>query len=96
MLPREEQLAENQQMSRGANERLQQVLDGQVTGLVAIPFLCECADVECRGRIEMTTSDYEAAHILRNQYVILPGHAMTDGERVVEEASDGYLLVQKS
>jgi hypothetical protein len=36
-----------------------------------------------------------AVHVIRNQYVILPGHAMTDGERVVEDDPDGYLLVQK-
>jgi hypothetical protein len=92
---RDERLVENQHAFRSANERLQSAIDGQISGAVTVPFLCECADLRCRGRVEMTTNDYETVHILRNQYVILPGHAMSKGEIIVAEDSDGYLVVQK-
>jgi hypothetical protein len=91
----DERLVDNQHALRSANERLQSAIDGQISGAVTVPFLCECADLQCRGRVEMTTNDYEAVHILRNQYVILPGHAMSKGEIVVSEDRDGYLVVQK-
>lgn len=93
MASRQQRLVENQKISRYANERLSDLVEERVDGN-AVPFLCECADLDCSGRIGLTTNDYMALHVIRNQYVILPGHAMTDGERVVGD-DDGYLLVQK-
>ena len=84
-------------MFRAGNERLQQVADPQFDGRVPLPFLCECADVECLGRIELTTNDYAAIHLDRHQYVILPGHATIEGEEIVEEdAAGGYFVVSKN
>jgi hypothetical protein len=92
----QERLVENQHTFRNANERLQELVENRVTDLATIPFLCECADLECRGRIELTTSDYEAAHIFDNRYVILAGHLQADGEQLVSADGDGYLVVEKT
>lgn len=84
----------NQQTSRTANERLGEIVEERAGGR-PIPFLCECADMTCHGRIEMTVRDFDAIHAIRTHYVILPGHAMADGEAVLDSSPDGYLIVQK-
>jgi hypothetical protein len=96
MTSREERLAENQRIFRAANERLEVSVEARVDGRAPVPFLCECADIECLGRIEMTTGDYDAAHVDRDTYIILPGHPTIDGEEVVEDGLDGYLIVRKT
>jgi hypothetical protein len=90
---REERLAENQRTFRRANERLEELVDDRSDGY-RVPFLCECADRSCLGRIEMTASDYYAIHLDRSQYIVLDGHLTISGERVVEQV-DGYQIVSK-
>jgi hypothetical protein len=48
-----------------------------------IPFLCECADDACLGRVGMNLADYDDSD--RDRYAILRDHAMTDGEHVIEQ-----------
>ncbi len=90
-----ERLVENQRVFRSANERLQELVqrvpgdDGQL-----VPFLCECADDACLGRIDVTLTDYEEAHSEPGDYFILHGHLRTRGEEILAEA-DGYDVVRK-
>ena len=95
MKRRDQRREQNQRMFRGANERMQQVIDGQIPYGTVIPFLCECADNECRGRINMDASDYEGIHIDRDLYIVLRDHPTIDGENVVEEQG-GYDIVRKA
>lgn len=88
----EDKLAQNQDMTRSANERLQDVAgriaeDGQV-----IAFLCECADEACLGRVEMSFDDYFIAHLDSNQYVVMPGHALIDGQSLVADRGQYEVL----
>lgn len=94
MSSRHERLAENQRTVRRANERLEQLVDGRSDGY-KLPFLCECADVGCLGRIELTASDYYAIHLDRSQYVILDDHLTISGESLVEQV-DGFQIVHKN
>jgi hypothetical protein len=87
---------QNQREVRYANRRFHSVLanasgpDGQL-----IPFLCECADAECRGSVEITVWRYEDIHLDDGHYVILPGHTRIAGEEIVEENSY-YEIVKKA
>lgn len=95
MASREERLVENQRMFRDANERLQK-LAGE-TGVrdgTLVPFLCECAEADCLGRVEASMEEYERAHLDRDQYVIVPGHPTIEGEEVVE-LGDRFETVRK-
>lgn len=65
-------------------------VDGQL-----IPFLCECADGDCMGRIEITAWRYEDIHANERHYVILPGHMRIAGEEIMEENSY-YEIVKKA
>lgn len=83
---RDDHLVENQRMFRYANERLRErIVEGGITDHRHIPFLCECAEEACQGRIEATIDEYEQAHLLRNQYFSLPGHLRVEGEESIEE-----------
>jgi hypothetical protein len=77
MNPNSERGRQNQREYRHANRRFLDVLrrspatqDGQL-----MPFICECADGDCAGRIEITPWRYEDIHADERDYVILPAHA---------------------
>ena len=95
MSGRQERKEQNQRMFRAANERMDELVDGHVPYGTVIPFLCECADNQCRGRIEINASEYEGIHIDRDLYIVLRDHPTIDGENVVEE-EDGYDVVRKA
>ena len=95
MSSRQERKAQNQRVFRAANERMQEMIDGQVPYGTVIPFLCECADNECLGRINMNAADYEGIHIDRDLYIVLRDHPTIEGENVVEQ-EDGYDIVSKT
>lgn len=95
MTSRHEQLVENQQTFRYANERFQDIVrDALGVNGHRVPFLCECAEVSCRGRIDATLEEYEDAHFNRDDYFILRGHLRVTGEEIVGQR-DGYDLVRK-
>lgn len=85
MASRQEGLARNQENFRYANHRFEEAvnhadMDGRV-----VPFLCECSDERCLGRIEISLPQYDDAHLLPNTYVIMTGHPRIDGEEILEE-----------
>jgi hypothetical protein len=88
---------QNQREFRNANERFVDVLNGTTATQDGhlIPFLCECADDDCLGRIEITAWRYEDIHADEERYVILPRHMRIAGEEIVEENSY-YEIVKKA
>jgi hypothetical protein len=85
MASRNDRLVQIQQISRSANERLQALAVAIVPAEQPIPFLCECADDVCMGRVDMNLGDYDDIHRDRDHYAILRDHQIADGERVVEQ-----------
>jgi hypothetical protein len=81
MAARDERLAENQRTFREANDRFQEL--ASVDQDRRIPFLCECGDLECMGRLEATISEFEVIHEDAARYFILPGHLRAAGEDIV-------------
>jgi hypothetical protein len=82
---RNEVLVQSQQVFRSANERMQALAVAIVPAEQLIPFLCECADDACLGRVDMSLSDYDHIHRDRDQYAVLRDHQGVDGETVVEQ-----------
>ena len=82
---------------RYANSRFLDVVNGSVTqdGQL-IPFICECAENDCMGRIEITAWRYEDIHEHARRYVILPGHTRIAGEEIVEENSYYEVVLKKA
>ena len=80
-----EWLIQNQQTVRSANERLSTLAVEVVPAGQFVPFICECADGACLGRVDMKVAEYEDVHRDRDQYSVIRAHQVVDGEKVVEQ-----------
>jgi hypothetical protein len=94
MTLQEDRMRENEELFRMANERLHEQIEGAVTGGRLVPFLCECADDLCMGRMEMTLDDYRRLRADDEAFGVLPSHVAEHGEVVVREL-DSYHVVRK-
>ena len=91
-----ERKGRNEAIFRAANENREQ----RALGIVGqapdepIPFLCECADVECNDVALVTLREYEEVRSHPARGLAIPGHEDLDVERVV--ARDGrFVTVEK-
>jgi hypothetical protein len=90
---REERVAANEATFRRANEALYgRFRELEVDGKA--PFLCECADERCTQTIRLTLEEFEEVRDRQGVFFVIPGHAILEAERVIEDA-DRYELVQK-
>lgn len=87
-----ERLIENQRTVRGANERLNELI--HLTDGHLVPYICECASIECLGRVVASVSEFVRIHEDRTRYFILPGHFRVDGEKILS-TNDRYEIVEK-
>jgi len=94
MMNRDTRLEENQEIFRSANERLSGVVEVGLMTADPVPFLCECADKECMGRVELTLDEYREVRSHERHFVMLHGHRRTAGEELVAERN-GYDITQK-
>jgi hypothetical protein len=89
----QERLANNEAMFRLANERMADWEEVRVSEAVE-HYFCECADPECREKIALHKSDYEAVRSDSRHFVTVPGHVIPDVETVIE-THDGWTVVEK-
>jgi hypothetical protein len=95
---RREGEARNEALFREVNERVEE-LEADLPGPAVddahpIGFVCECPDKGCGETIELTRSQYEAVRADPRHFLVLPGHAKTGVEKVIERHA-GYLVVEK-
>ena len=58
-----------------------------------IPFLCECSDTRCLGRVPLSIEEYDEARAAPQRYLTMAGHEV-EGAFLVEQ--DGhFVLVEK-
>lgn len=60
----------------------------------AAVFVCECGNLGCNATVELTIPAYEQVRTGFERFLVLPGHELTEIERVVERHED-YLVVAK-
>ena len=75
--------AENQSRFHDANNRLRDLVQERTAPEQRIPFLCECGDDACLGRVELDLTEYEQLHKHAGVFVIVPGHPRVQGEIVL-------------
>jgi len=83
----------NQETFRAANRGMIEAVS--VGPQVPVPFLCECADFDCLGRVEANLREYQEAHDGDDRYFILPGHPRIEGEEILSE-NGRYEVVSKA
>jgi hypothetical protein len=94
----EERVARNEALFREFNERVADMAEtfdplGEEDAL-RIEFVCECGDLDCLARVELTRAAYEKVRSDPKRFVVVPGHEKTEIERVVAHG-DGYFVVEK-
>lgn len=89
-------MEQNERNFRDANERLHELAEGAgVEDAQLVPFLCECADETCLGRIGITLDRFAEIHVDRNRFVILPGHLRIATEEIIE-VTEYYEVTEKA
>jgi hypothetical protein len=79
---------------REANDRIRE-LDEEFGGGRTILLLCECAKSGCLERIEIGAAEYEAVRRFPTRFLVKPGHAAREGERVVR-STNAFVIVEKT
>lgn len=101
-------MAENEVVFRQANERVTKSVaetkavaaeEGQQATVHNIDdeplfFVCECSNDTCRKRISMSLNEYEQCHQYKSQFVVFPGHNVSEIERIMKQTKK-YMVVQK-
>ena len=83
--------AENENLFRRINERVETLVDGHDV----LPILCECADSECVERLSVGRADYERVREQPSWFFVAPGHGTPEVEAVVEHGP-GWEVVAKT
>jgi hypothetical protein len=91
---REERMANNEAMFRIANERMAEWEEQHATEAVELYF-CECADQDCRQKVGLRKTDYEAVRSDPRHFLIAVGHDIPDVETVIEQHGD-WAVIEKN
>jgi hypothetical protein len=93
---RARRIAENETLFRDLNEEVGAVAHAFSVGGEerTFDFLCECGDASCAARVPVTLAAYEELRSSPVRFVVVPGHEVTEVERVVETHA-AYAVVEK-
>ncbi len=91
---RERRLAQNEASFREVNERIDELAKTYAGEPHKYEFLCECSNLDCTFRIELSLADYEAIRADGTRFVILPDHFLPEIEHVIEK-HDAHWVIEK-
>ncbi len=94
---REQRLVKNEIVFRDVNERIEEMASAQAQALRDqrdLGFLCECSNVDCTLRLQLSIGEYEEARLDPAQFVVAPGHELPEIEEVVFVGQD-FQIVRK-
>jgi hypothetical protein len=83
MNSRDTRREQNQMRFRRANEGFHDAVQDHVRESQRVPFLCECADDDCFGTVNVLPSEWEAVAAKPNHFLMEAGHQQSEGEEVV-------------
>ena len=79
---------------RALNERLQEQAGTWQGNEGQLSLVCECGNEDCTAGIELSVPEYEAVRAVETQFVVIPGHELTEIEDVVG-GTESWLVVRK-
>ena len=92
---REQRLVKNESVFRDVNERIAESAQAQaLRDQRDLGFLCECSNVDCTLRLQLSIGEYEEARLDPAQFVVAPGHELPEIEEVVFVGQD-FQIVRK-
>jgi hypothetical protein len=86
---REGRIALNEAFSRELNERKAEWIEG---GQVVAGFRCECWQVDCSERFQLSSREWHEVRSRSNRFAVLPGHIASEHETVVKEYPHFWLV----
>jgi hypothetical protein len=84
--------ARTESLFRDVNERIAESAERFQAD--STQFVCECADANCTHRLEATLDEYEEVRSDGATFLLAPGHAHADIERVVQDRGR-FQIVEK-
>ena len=84
--------AQTESLFRSVNERI--AASAERFEADSTQFVCECSDPNCAHRLDATLDEYEDVRADGATFMLAPGHAHADIERVVE-VRRGFHVVEK-
>ena len=84
--------ARTESLFRDVNERIAE--SAQRFDAESTQFVCECADPNCTHRLKATLDEYEDVRADGATFMLAPGHAHADIERVLADRG-GFQIVEK-
>lgn len=78
---------------RTGNELIEKSL-GSYEGV--IPFLCECPDTSCLGRVLVTLAGFARIRDQPMHYLVLPDHIDHERDRIVLAEADHWIVLQET
>ena len=91
--PREDRIARNEAIFRIGNERMADWEERHQNG-ERERYMCECAEPDCREKVELTRSQYEYVRSDSCWFVVVPGHEVPDVETVID-THEGWNVIEK-
>jgi hypothetical protein len=85
--------ARPQSLFREVNERIAQLSERAALS-ERLVFLCECTDQSCTESLMLMLDEYEQVRAVPTHFIVMAGHVVPHGERVVREES-GYWVLEK-
>jgi hypothetical protein len=82
--------ARTQALFRDVNERIAE--SAQRFDADSTQFVCECPDPQCTHRLEATLDEYEEIRADPTTFLLAPGHAHEDIERVVQDRGRFHIV----
>ena len=90
-----ERIARNDAVFRKVNEEIREAAE-RIEVDMKVPFICECADPNCRKLLRLTLEEYRAVRSDARHFINAPGHeAAAQGWGEVVARSDGYVTEEK-
>ena len=90
-----ERIARNDAVFRKANEEIREAAE-RLDVDMKVPFICECADPNCRTILRLTLEEYRAVRSDARHFINAPDHeAAAQGWGDVVARSDGYVTEEK-
>jgi hypothetical protein len=90
-----ERVARNEAVFREANDRIEgSARDNDFTGLV--PFICECAEVDCTEIIQLSLAQYEEVRSHPRRFAVAPGHEDDEPSSRLVSEHERFAIVEKT
>ncbi|CAN5166046.1 hypothetical protein BH09PAT3_BH09PAT3_1760 [soil metagenome] len=90
--PADRKLIQNEATQRLENSHVKRTLEPIIGPATKISFICECSDLDCRDRIDLTSDEFDSFHVQGKRFVVKPNHEIVAIEKIISRTDDYYIV----